>query len=370
VLPALQGGGVERGTLEVASALVRAGHRSLVISAGGALVARLEAEGSRHIAWPLGRKSPLTLRWSARLRRLLEAERVDVLHARSRMPAWVAWRAWQAMPAARRPAFVTTVHGLYTKRAYSAVMTRGERVIAVSNRVRQDLLRRYPALDPARIVLIPRGIDRTLYFPGYRPAPQWLEAWYRRFPATRGCFLVTLPGRLTRRKGVLDFVDLIARLRAAGVPAHGLLVGRPPAHLRPGGGVLREYRARIARAGLEGAMHLSGPREDLRDILALSDAVVSLSSHPEAFGRTVGEALALGRPVAGYAHGGVAEQLGRLFPAGLIEPGDRAGMAQRLMEWSRCPPRPAAPAPWELTDMLEATLRLYAELAAEHRHPA
>jgi glycosyltransferase involved in cell wall biosynthesis len=367
LLPALEGGGVERGTLEVAAALVQNGHRSLVISAGGAQVARLEAEGSRHIDWPLGRKSPLTLRWAARLRRLLAEERVDILHARSRMPAWVAWRAWRAMPPGRRPRFVTTAHGLYSKRAYSVVMTRGERVIAVSNHVREDLVRRFPALDPQRIALIPRGIDTTAWYPGYRPAAEWLDAWYRRFPATRGRFVVTLPGRLTRRKGVPDFLDIIARLLANGVPVHGLLVGRPPTGRQ--GRFLRDCQARIAAAGLDRAVTLTGPREDLREILAISAAVVSLSRHPEAFGRTVGEALALGRPVAGYAHGGVGEQLAALFPDGRITPGDRAGMAQRLTDWSRQPPSLDATSPWTLHHMREATLHLYAELAGGRRQP-
>jgi hypothetical protein len=117
VLPALDGGGVERGTLEVAAALTQQGHRSLVISAGGRLVARLEAAGSRHIDWPIGAKSILTLRWVRRLRQLLLEESVDILHARSRLPAWVAWLAWRGLSPDRRPRFLTTVHGLYSVNA-------------------------------------------------------------------------------------------------------------------------------------------------------------------------------------------------------------------------------------------------------------
>ena len=131
-VPALQGGGVERSTLEVAAALVRNGHRSLVISAGGRLVPELLDAGSEHVCWPIGRKSPLTLRLVPRLRRLLHREGVDILHARSRLPAWVAWLAWRGMDPARRPRFITTVHGLNSVNAYSAVMLKGEQVVAVS----------------------------------------------------------------------------------------------------------------------------------------------------------------------------------------------------------------------------------------------
>ena len=103
VLPDLQGGGVERGTLEIGEELVRRGHRSLVISGGGRLVAPLEQAGSQHITWPIGKKSPWTARYVCQLRSLLLRERVDVLHVRSRVPAWVAWLAWKSLPAAVRP---------------------------------------------------------------------------------------------------------------------------------------------------------------------------------------------------------------------------------------------------------------------------
>ena len=125
VLPALEGGGVERGTLEVARELVRHGHGSLVISAGGRMVAELEREGSEHITWTIGAKSLLTLRYVSKLRDLLVERRVDILHARSRLPAWIAWLAWRGMDPATRPHFVTTVHGLYSVNRYSAVMRRG-----------------------------------------------------------------------------------------------------------------------------------------------------------------------------------------------------------------------------------------------------
>ena len=115
---------MERGTVEVAAELARRGHRSLVISGGGALTAELVGSGSRHHAWPIGKKSPFTLLLAGKLRRFLREEKVDILHARSRLPAWVAYLAWNNMPAQDRPVFITTVHGPYRAGRYSAVMTR------------------------------------------------------------------------------------------------------------------------------------------------------------------------------------------------------------------------------------------------------
>jgi glycosyltransferase involved in cell wall biosynthesis len=361
LLPALNDGGVERGTLEIADALVRHGHRSLVISAGGFNAAPLQAGGSTHISWPLGRKSPLTLRWVHRLRRLLVRERVDILHARSRLPAWIAWLAWRGMPAATRPHFVTTVHGLYSAGIYSAVMARGERVITVSNYARDYLVSTCPATDPDRITVIPRGVDPGQYHNRYRPRQDWLEAWYREHPQTADCYLVTLPGRITRSKGVLDFIEVIQGLRASGVPVHGLIAGARPTGRHRHLGV--EIRSRINAAGLERHVTLTGYREDLRDILALSAAVVSLSLHPEAFGRVVHEALALGRPVAGYAHGGVGEQLAAQFPAGCIPVGNRAMLVKRLAQWSRHAPELDGVRPNTLEHMRQDTLQVYEQLA-------
>lgn len=164
ILPELHAGGVERGTLELARALVAAGHSSLVVSNGGRLVAELEAQGSRHIRMPVHRKSPLSLLQVLALRRLLRRERPDVLHVRSRVPAWIALFAWRSLPPARRPRLVTTMHGFHSVSPYSEVMARGELVIAVSTSIRAHLLQHYPAVvTPERIRVIPRGIDPDHY---------------------------------------------------------------------------------------------------------------------------------------------------------------------------------------------------------------
>ena len=125
--------------------------------------------GSQYVNWPIGRKSPFTLRLVSRLRRLLVSQGVDILHARSRLPAWIAWLAWCGMDPATRPRFVTTVHGLNSVNAYSAVMTKGERVIAVSEHAREYVLQHYAGLEPERLVVIPRGVDIRQYQPHYRP---------------------------------------------------------------------------------------------------------------------------------------------------------------------------------------------------------
>ncbi|WJW75273.1 glycosyltransferase family 4 protein [Thiohalobacter sp. IOR34] len=364
LLPALDAGGVERGTLEVAAELVRRGHRALVMSAGGRLLPELEASGAEHIAWPVGRKSLATLGYVPRLRRLLAERRPDILHVRSRLPAWIAWLAWRGMDPASRPRLVSTVHGFYSVGRYSAVMTRGERVIAVSASVRDYVLANYPGVDPARLRVIHRGVDPARYPHGYRPPADWLAAWYQRYPQLEGRFVVTLPGRLTRWKGQEDFIEIVAALKAAGLPVAGVMAGG--AHPRKQA-YARELEAAIRAAGLEGDLLMTGHRSDLREILAVSDVVLSLSHDPEAFGRTTIEALSLGRPVCGYDHGGVGEQLAAVLSAGAVPVADVAAVTTRLRQWYEAPPAVPAGHPFTLQTMLDATLAVYAELAEAPR---
>lgn len=361
LLPALESGGVERGTLEVARELVRHGHRSLVISAGGRMVAELERDGSEHIAWPIGKKSLLTLLLVPRLRRMLIKERVDILHARSRLPAWIAYLAWRGMDPATRPRFVTTVHGLYSVNRYSAIMTRGERVIAVSNTVRDYILTNYPLADSARIKVIHRGVDPAEFPHGYQPSPEWLAQWRAQYPQLVGKYVITLPGRLTRLKGHEDFIELIARIKEAGHAVHGLIVGGedPRRHA-----YAAELRRAIESRSLGDTITFTGQRSDIRDIYAVSNLVLSLSIQPESFGRVSLEALSLGVPVAAYDHGGVAEQLAAMFPEGRVAVGDIAVLTERIADFARNPRVVPASYPFSLKTMLDETLALYQDLVS------
>jgi len=359
LLPALEAGGVERGTLELGAGLVRAGHRSLVVSGGGQLVSRLTGQGSEHIQWPIGKKSLWTLRLVRRLQHLILDDNVDILHARSRLPAWIAWLAWKGFPEQTRPRFVTTVHGLYSVSRYSRIMTRGEAVVAVSGAARDYILQNYPGTDPARVRLIERGIDPKVFPFAYRPAQSWMARWYQDHPYLLERQVLTLPGRITRLKGHLDFLQLLSRLLRDGLPVYGLIVGGEDPRRA---GYLREVRQRVQQLGLDGAVTFTGHRMDVRDILSVSNLVYSLSRRPESFGRTVREALSLGVPVVGYDHGGVGETLREAYPAGRVPPGDLDALESVTRELIE---HPVEVAPYDfpgVQNMVDATIALYQEL--------
>lgn len=358
VLPALEGGGVERGTLEVAAELVRCGHRSIVISAGGRLVPELLASGSEHLTWPLGVKSPLTLRWVGRLRHWLRQQQIDILHARSRLPAWLAWLAWRGMDAARRPRWVTTVHGLYSVSRYSAIMASGERVIAVSETVRDYVLRHYPQAA-SRVQVIERGVEPAEFPYGYQPDAAWLAAWRAQYPQLADAPLLTLPGRVSRLKGHGDFLELLERLRTVGRRVNGLIVGGVERQ-----GYAEQLQRQVRERGLSDTLYFTGQRHDVREIYAMSHLVLSLSTQPESFGRTVLEALSLGVPVVGYAHGGVGEILQRMYPVGLTPVGDMQHLCAKVQSLLDAPPPVPAIAQFPRQRMLDATLALYLQLCS------
>lgn len=365
LLPALESGGVERGTIEIAQALVEHGHRALVMSAGGRLTTQLQTLGAEHTIWPIGKKSFKTLLLVNRLRQFFIDQQIDIVHARSRVPSWIAWLAWREMNPLTRPRFVTTVHGLYGVNRYSKIMARGERVIAVSNTVRDYILNAWPDTLPWQIQVIPRGVDALAYPYGYQPNAAWAHDFYQTFPLASGKLLLTLPGRITRLKGHEDFIEIVKRLKKRGVPVYGLIAGGAASSKQR---YLQKLRYRVRSMGLEHDIGFTGQRDDLKNILAISDLVLSLSTQPESFGRTTLESLRLGTPTAGYDHGGVGEVLRKVYPAGLLQRDQLGNTVIRIAELLQNPATVPSGDFYPLQSMLDKTLALYEALFREPRN--
>ena len=324
VLPALDGGGVERGTVEMTQAITRAGGGAVVASAGGRLVASVERAGGRHVMLPLDSKNPWRIwRNAARLADVIRERRVDIVHARSRAPAWSAWLA------ARRTGvhFVTTYHAPYGedfpgKRRYNAVMAKGEIVIAISHFIAGIIAARH-GVAAERIRVIPRGVDPAMFDPA-RVSTDRKVKLSRAWRVPDGQPTIMLPGRLTRWKGQTVLIEALALMdnREACV----VLVGGDQGRTK----FTAELVAQAERLGVGQRVRLVGHCDDMAAALTLSDVVVNPSIAPEGFGRVVIEAQAMGRVVIGTDHGGAVETIEHGVTGFRVKPDDAAALATGL----------------------------------------
>ncbi|HEY2068438.1 MAG TPA: glycosyltransferase family 4 protein [Rhizomicrobium sp.] len=326
ILPALDAGGVERTTIDIAAALSREGYQPLVVSKGGRLEPELAEAGGELIRLRAAAKAPHVILSNAlALARIVQTRDVKLIHARSRAPAW------SALIAARRTGvpFVTTYHGIYNsgfalKRLYNSVMVRADAVIANSQWTADHVLAEHK-VDPAKLTVIPRGVDLARFDPG-GASPDQIAALRAEWGAAPDDVVVLLPGRLTRWKGQLVFVEALAQLGARRI--RGVLIG--DAQGRAGYEV--EVRNAIAAAGLGDRIVFGGHVTDMPLAYLAADIVVSASTDPEAFGRVAAEAAAMGRPVIATDHGGARETVLAGVSGLLTPPGDASALAQAIAE--------------------------------------
>jgi glycosyltransferase involved in cell wall biosynthesis len=366
VLPKLDTGGAERVVVEIAEAIVATGHTALIACEGGALSPAALRSGAEIIDIPLASKSPFTIRANAtRLTKLIEERDVCLVHAHSRAPAWAALRAAER---SKKP-FVTTYHGTYSeesaiKRRYNEVMVKGDRVIAVSSYI-ADLIKARYKIDETKLRTIHGGVDAARFDPAIvvgdrvlRLAREW------RLDMSRPTIM--LPGRLTSWKGQKLLISAMAQLRHT--DAIAVLVGSDQGRTAYTESLVEQARS----LGLGDRLRIVGHTDDMPAALMLADIVVNASTDPEAFGRTIIEAQAMGRIVIAAEHGGAVETILPLRTGYLFPPGDAEGLARRIdqaldmtaeerIEWGRFA-RAYVSQHYAVGEMQSAVLNVYAEL--------
>ena len=374
VIPELDAGGAERTTLDVAAAVARAGGRALVASQGGRLDDELQALGGELIELPVQSKNPLTMIANARaLAKIARSEGVDIIHARSRAPAWSA--LWAARNAGC--AFVTTYHGAYNaktglKRLYNSAMARGDVVIANSEFIAEIIRATYDP-PPEDIVVIPRGVDTAQLDPAAVSADR-VAALRASWDLDDALPVVLMPGRLTRWKGQAVMVDALATLIAQGGPAAQAVM---PGDDQGRTDYRAELEALVAAKGLGDVVRLPGHVADMPAAYAAADVVVSSSIEPEAFGRVAVEGACMGKPVIATDHGGARETVEEGGGGRLVPPGDADALAQALGDLLSLSPEERAAmgrrgaerarALFSVHAMQSATLEVYENLIERRR---
>ncbi len=324
VLPALEAGGVERGTVDVTAALTAAGWRAIVASSGGPMVREILRAGGVHVQLPLNTRNPLRFRANARA--ITEAARehqVSLIHARSRAPAWSAVGAARAL----KLPFVTTFHGTYShgnplKRYYNSVMLRGDRVIAISNFIAEHIREVYK-VDEAKLVTIPRGVDVATFDPA-AVHPHRIARLSKAWRLADDAHVILMPARLARWKGHQTVIEALPLLQREDVCC--VFVGSAKGR--------DSYVAeldRLVRANkLEHKVRFVDHELDMPAAYMMAAVVVSASTDPEAFGRVAAEAQAMGRPVIATDHGGARETVVPGETGWLVPPRDPPALAAAI----------------------------------------
>jgi glycosyltransferase involved in cell wall biosynthesis len=366
VLPRLDTGGAERVVVEITEALTGLGHRTLIACDGGRLAQVALRAGAELVAMPLATKSPFQMRRNAgRLAKLIRDERVDLVHAHSRAPAWSA--LW-ATRRSKTP-FVTTYHGSYSedapfKRRYNGVMAEGDRVIAVSNYI-AELVRARHGVGDDKLRIIPGGVDLRKFDPAAVLGDR-VSRLARDWRLDIGAPTVMLPGRLTSWKGQKLAISALAQL--AHTEALLVLVGGDQGRETYAQSLIGHAEA----LGVADRLRMVGHTEDMPAALMLADIVLNASTDPEAFGRTVVEAQAMGRMVIAANHGGATETITDRVTGRLVPPGDAVALAAAIDDALEMTPderiawgaraRSMVAEAYSVTEMQYAVMRVYGEL--------
>ncbi|MFA6610443.1 MAG: glycosyltransferase, partial [Candidatus Omnitrophota bacterium] len=314
VLPSLDVGGVETGTIDLARYLMSHGHKAIVISSGGRLVKELNSAGARHYALPVGKKDLVNGIMMVRaIAEIIRREDIDIVHARSRIPALAAYFAAKLT----NRIFITTAHGYYKKHFLSEVMGWGRYVIVASNIMAKHMVSDF-GVPHERIRLIPRGVD--------------LSRFIFRVPATHYSkeFTIGMISRITPLKGHTDFIKAVAILNRQIPQLKVVIAGEAPKE---------KYRDEldllVRRLGLTRTIQFIGAKEDVPAVMSSLDVIVSATITPEAFGRVIIEAQATGVPVVSTMVGGVVDIVEDGKTGLLCRPMDPKDMAEKILRIHR-----------------------------------
>ena len=351
LLPELKVGGVERGTVDLSEHLIKLGHDSAVISAGGQLTNLLNDHGAKHYELPIAKKNIRALLQINNLKKIYLQFQPDIVHVRSRFPAWINYFALKNFQG-KKPIIVSTFHGLYSKPFYSKSMSYADEIIAISQTVKKYIKENY-YVDDSNLHLIYRGCDLQ----EFNKSPltsAWKETWFHEFPQTKNKIILNLPGRITSWKGIESFIDLFSQIDTS--KFHGIIPG-PVASNKIG--YFNYLKNLIKQKNLSDHLTFCGARSDIADVYKISDIVMNLSSKPEPFGRTIIEAAACGSHVMGWDRGGVKESIKSINSVGLVEYGNIERLSTQIDQVLATSPPESIPDQFTKDYLVNSTINVY-----------
>ncbi len=357
LLPELNEGGVERGVVELNREFIKRGHKSIVISSGGKMVPLITEMGGEHITFDVCSKNPLTVPLrSFKLARLFTELKPDVIHARSRVPAWLCHFANKKTDFP----FVTTVHGMNSISRYSRIMATGDQTICVSEVIKAYLLENYQGLDPDRLHVIQRGVDMNVFDPAAVDSAFVSEL--KEHLGLENTFIVGSVGRITYLKDYETFIAAIARCKGEIPNIRGVIVGG----VRQDKQAYLESLKQLAKSqGVEREIIFAGSQTRMPEVYALFDVMVNASLKMGNVGRTVTEGLAMNTPVIATTFEGLRNLVVDGVNGYIIKNQDVDGLAKSMLSLYQAPikeTRTTVDPTFTLDAMVESTLAVYRKL--------
>ena len=323
LLPEMQEGGVERGVLDLNRELVKRGFESIIISAGGRLAEQIKREGGEHYTLPVAGKNPFTFYSRMRnLRKTLAKIHPDMIHIRSRFPAWLFFFANKSL----KLPVISTVHGFNSVSRYSKIMTKADQVICVSNSIREYIQKHY-AVSEKIITVIPRGVDLEKFNP-QNLNDSFLQSFENQYDL-KNSFVATMVGRITQTKDLGTFIKAISLVKRKIPHIKGLIAGGVREDKQS---YFVSLKKMVKELELEKEILFCGSQKNISEIYHLSDIIVSSSKKPESFGRSAAEALAMNRPVIATNHGGILDIVKPQKTGFLFEVGESEDLAEKIIK--------------------------------------
>ncbi len=323
IVPELNEGGVERGVVELSREYTKKGIESFVISNGGKLETQIVQDGAKHIKFDVCSKNIFTVFTRIlQLKRILKDISPDIIHVRSRVPAWLVYFANQSLGIK----VVSTVHGFNSVSFYSRIMTKADAVICVSGSIKEYIQKNYNT-ENKKITIIARGIDLELFNPK-NVDEAFIKNFTQKF-SLEDKFIVSSVGRVTQLKDYETFIKAISIVKQTIPNINALIVGGVRDDKQE---YLNSLKELIKKLQLENNITFTGSQNRIEQIYALSDIVVSSSKKPESFGRAVAEAIALNTPVVATNHGGVKDIIRDGESGYFFEVGDDEGLAKNILK--------------------------------------
>lgn len=327
VIPALTSGGVERGTLEIAKKIVESGSKSIVISNGGSLVEKLKQDGSIHIQLNAASKNPFTIwRNAGKIANVINNYKVDIVHVRSRAPAWSCYLAAKSTGIK----LITTFHGIYNfksrfKKYYNSIMTQGAKVIAVSNFVSKHIVENYKVKNKEKIQVIHRGVNHEEFSKDHL-SDEILNKFREKYNVPANCKVILLPSRMTRWKGHLYLIDALNEIKDLNF--YCILAGDLSKHPN----FINNIQDKIREYKIQNRIQLFGNEPNMLGLYGIADIVLSTSIEPEAFGRTIIEAQAMEKIVIATNIGGACETIQDGITGFHVEPKNSTALAKKIQQ--------------------------------------